>query len=66
MTKESAVFGLFRKDPVQKLKKEYARKLELARDLQRKGNIVGYSEMAAEADVVLKQLEAEERRRAEG
>jgi hypothetical protein len=60
------VFGLFRKDPVKKLEKEYARKLELARDLQRKGDIVAYSKMAAEADVVLKQLEAEERKRTEG
>jgi hypothetical protein len=66
MKKDSAVFGLFRKEPVQKLEKEYARKLELARDLQRKGDIVGYSEMAAAADVVLKQLEAEERKRTEG
>ncbi len=60
------MFGLFRKDPVKKLEKEYARKLELARDLQRKGDIVAYSKMAAEADVVLKQLEAEERKRTEG
>lgn len=60
------MFGLFRKDPVQKLEQQYARKLELARDLQRKGDIVGYSEMAAEADIVLKQLEAEEHKRAEG
>jgi hypothetical protein len=59
------VFGLFRKDPVKKLEKEYARKLELARDLQRKGDIVAYSKMSAEADVVLKQLEAEERKRTE-
>ena len=60
------MFGLFRKDPVKKLEKEYARKLELARDLQRNGDIVAYSKMAAEADVVLKQLEAEERKRTEG
>jgi len=60
------MFGLFRKDPVYKLEKEYARKLELARDLQRKGDIVGYSGMAAEADSVLKLLEAEEHRRTEG
>ena len=59
------MFGLFRKDPVKKLEKEYARKLELARDLQRKGDIVAYSKMSAEADVVLKQLEAEERKRTE-
>ncbi len=59
------MFGLFNKDPLPKLEKEYARKLELARDLQRKGDIVRYSEMAAEADAVLKQIEAEERKRAE-
>jgi len=59
------VFSLFRKDPVEHLKKEYARKLEAARDKQRAGDIVGYAAMAAEADIVLKKLEAEERTQTE-
>lgn len=51
------MFGIFRRDPVKVLKKEYAVKLEQARDLQRSGDIVGSSRLATEADLVLKQLE---------
>lgn len=59
------MFNLFKKDPVKKLEKEYAAKLEQGRDLQRKGDIVGYSRLAAEADDILKQIEAlEETRKA--
>lgn len=52
------MFGLFRKDPVKALEKEYAQKLEAARDLQRKGDIVGYSRMAAEAEEILVKIDA--------
>ena len=54
------VFGLFRKDPVETLKREYADKRIRARDLQRNGDIIGYANMSAAADEVLKQLEAVE------
>jgi hypothetical protein len=56
--KVSFMFNLFRKDPLKKLEKEYAAKLEQGRDLQRKGDIVGYSRLAADADDILKQIEA--------
>ena len=57
------VFNLFKKQtPLQKLEKDYASVLELARDLQRKGDIVGFSEQSAAADEILKQIQAEEAR----
>lgn len=59
------MFNLFRKDPLKKLEKEYAVKLEQGRDLQRKGDIVGFSRLAAEADDILKQIEALEATRRE-
>jgi hypothetical protein len=65
INKEVAMFGLFRKDPVKKLEKDYAHKLKQARDLQRSGDIVGFAEMSAAADEILQQIDAEERRRVE-
>lgn len=58
------MFGLFNRDPLKALEKEYALKLQQARDLQRKGDIVGYSRLATEADDVLKQIEEREAGRA--
>jgi len=51
------MFNLFRKDPLQRLNKEYARCLEQARDLQRKGDIKGFAEMTAQAEELLKQID---------
>lgn len=50
------MFGWLKSDPVKKLEAEYARKLKLARDVQRNGDIVRYSEIMAEADAVLRQI----------
>jgi len=52
------MFGLFNKDPAKKLLEQYARLLEEARDLQRKGDIKGFALKTAEAEEVSKQLEA--------
>lgn len=52
------MFGLFKKDPAKKLRKQYASLLEEARDLQRMGNIKGYAQKTAEAEAVMTQLEA--------
>ncbi|MCR9200038.1 MAG: DUF6435 family protein [Planctomycetaceae bacterium] len=57
------MFGMFRKDPLKALEKEYSQKLEAARDLQRKGDIVGYSQLTAEADEILKSIESLEAER---
>lgn len=50
------MLGLFRSNPTKKLEKQYARLLEQARDLQRNGDIVGFSRLSAEAEDMLKQL----------
>jgi len=52
------MFGLFKKDPAKKLRKQYARLLEEARDLQRMGDIKGFAQKSADAEEVMKQLEA--------
>ncbi len=54
------MFGWLKKDPVQKLEQDYAQKLEQAMQLQRKGDIVGYANMSAEAEAVLKQIQEAE------
>lgn len=51
------MFNLFRKDPVQRLRKEYARCLEQARDLQRNGDIKGCAAKSAQAEALLKQID---------
>lgn len=51
------MFGIFKRDPAKALKKEYASKLEQARDLQRKGDLVGAAQKTSEAETVLKQLD---------
>lgn len=50
------MFGWFRRNPIRKLETEYAWKLEQARDVQRKGDIVGYSRLMAEADAILERI----------
>lgn len=60
------MFGLFRRDPLEKLRKEYAQKRVEARDLQRNGNIRAYAEMCAAAEDILHQIEEEEQARKSG
>lgn len=48
---------LFRRDPVKKLQALYEQMLVKARDVQRNGDIVRYSEIVAEADRILQQIE---------
>lgn len=58
------MFGIFKRDPVKALEKEYLLKLQQARDLQRKGDIVSYSRLATEAEALLKKIEKAEAQRA--
>ncbi len=51
------MFNLFRKDPLKRLNQEYARCLEQARDLQRRGDIKGFAVMSAQAEELLKQID---------
>jgi len=49
-----------RRDPVKKLQQQYEQALLQARDIQRNGDIVGYSQIVAEADRILQQIKAHE------
>ncbi|NND07435.1 MAG: Lacal_2735 family protein [Saprospiraceae bacterium] len=51
------MFGLFKKDPIKKLEKEYKQLLVKARDVQRSGDIVAYSAVVAESEEVLRKIE---------
>lgn len=46
------MFGLFKKDPVKKLEKEYLQLMEEAMRIQRGGDIKGYAAKVAEAEAV--------------
>lgn len=46
------MFNLFKKDPIKKLEKEYAKLLEEALAAQRKGDIALYSELSFKAEEI--------------
>ncbi len=50
------MFGLFKKDPLKKLEKEYSQLLEDAMALQRGGDIRGYAAKSAEAEAVMDKI----------
>lgn len=52
------MFKLFQTDPTKKLEKEYARKLEEARDAQRAGKIPLCATLTAEAEEIGQRLDA--------
>ena len=47
----------FRKDPVAELKNRYAKLLIEARDLQRNGDIIGFSHKTAEAETLQTEID---------
>ncbi len=52
------MFGLFKKDPIQKLQKEYEAKMLEARDVQRSGDLRKYAVVMEQAEEILKKIEA--------
>ena len=50
------MFGLFKKDPIKKLEKEYQQLMEEAMHIQRGGDIKAYSAKVAEAEEVMKKI----------
>ena len=52
------MFGLFKKDPVKKLEKEYSNLMEKARDVQRSGDLKAYARIIAESEEILKKIDA--------
>ncbi|MEM7581813.1 MAG: DUF6435 family protein [Acidobacteriota bacterium] len=59
------MFKLFRTDPLEKLKKQYSRKLEEARDAQRSGKIPQYANLIAESEAIADQIDDLRRRQAQ-
>ena len=51
------MFGLFKKDPVKKLRQQYDQKLEQAMLAQRSGNLRLFADLTAESEVLWQQLE---------
>lgn len=52
------MFGLFKKDPVKDLQKQYQKLMEEAMQLQRNGDLKSYALKIAEAEELLKKLDA--------
>lgn len=57
------MFGLFKKDPLKQLNKEYGELLERAMNAQRNGDIEGYSKLSEQADAVYKEIQQLESQR---
>jgi len=51
------MFGLFKKNPVKKLEKQYYAMLEKARDIQRSGDIKAYAKIMADSEELWKEIE---------
>ena len=50
------MFGLFKKDPVKVLQKEYEALLKKGMEVQRGGDIKGYAAIMTESEEVLKKI----------
>ncbi|MEM9819536.1 MAG: DUF6435 family protein [Bacteroidota bacterium] len=51
------MFGLFKKDPIKKLEKEYYAMMEKARDVQRSGDLRHYARIMEESEGLMKKIE---------
>jgi hypothetical protein len=51
------MFNLFKKDPIKKLKKQYARLMAEARDIQRSGDLKLYAVKISKAEEVAQQID---------
>jgi molybdenum-dependent DNA-binding transcriptional regulator ModE len=51
------MFGIFKRDPVEKMRKEFSRLSEQAIQAQRNGNIALYSELTKKADDLMDEIE---------
>ena len=51
------MFRIFKKNPINKLEKEYAKLMEEAMQIQRGGDIKGYAAKVAQAEEVAKQID---------
>ncbi|OBP14826.1 hypothetical protein A5320_14010 [Rheinheimera sp. SA_1] len=51
------MFGLFKKDPVKKLRQQYDQKLEQAMLAQRSGNLRLFADLTAESEALWQQVQ---------
>lgn len=51
------MFGIFKKDPIKKLEKEYLKLQEEAMHIQRSGDLRAYADKITESEEVLKKLD---------
>jgi hypothetical protein len=51
------MFGLFKKDPLKDLEKEYRKLMEEAMHIQRSGDLRAYAEKIAEAEAIAKKID---------
>ena len=51
------MFGLFKKDPIKQMQKEYYALLEKARDVQRSGDLRHYARIVEESEELMKKIE---------
>ena len=51
------MFGLFKKDPLKELEKQYAKKLEEAMNAQRNGKMDVYAKLSTEAEEIGKKMD---------
>jgi molybdenum-dependent DNA-binding transcriptional regulator ModE len=51
------MFGLFKSDPIKKMRKEFSKLSEEAMQAQRNGNIELYGELTKKADDLMDQIE---------
>ena len=51
------MFGLFKKDPIKKLEKEYKEIMERAMHVQRSGDLKAYAVVIGESEEILKKIE---------
>ena len=61
--KAAVMFGWLKKDPVRQLENKYADLLKQARDKQRDGDLMGYSDAIAESEEIRSQLDRAEAER---
>ncbi|MFS1423089.1 DUF6435 family protein [Shewanella sp. 10N.286.48.B5] len=57
------MFGMFKRNPVKQLRKQYDSKLEQAMHAQRKGDIKGYAELTSESENIWQQIVLAERQK---
>ena len=51
------MFGLFKKDPIKKLEKQYEQLMSKARDVQRSGDLRAYAVMIEESETILTKID---------